>query len=180
MENEKTIAVGSRNRAKLEAVRSVFETVYTTVTLKSHEVDSGIAGQPMTDEESIQGATNRASAALAAEKDADFGVGLEGNVSVVAGRMMLHGWVAIVDPSGTIGLGHSGGTEVPRALRQKLEAGEELGPAVQEMLADTENEIRHNQGTNGILTDGLYTRIDEFTHATQCALAKFVNPDLYS
>jgi len=173
------LAVGTQNKAKLQAVETAFHKVYAQVQASGLEVESGISDQPMNDEESIKGAINRAQSALAQLSTAQYGIGLEGNVVTISDRMFLHGWVAIINQVGEIGLGHSSGIELPLSIRQALESGAELGPVLQEMLDDTENEIRHTIGTNGILTDGLYTRVDEFVDATTVALAKFLKPELY-
>lgn len=178
-DNLTKVAVGSQNKAKLAAVEQVFGRVFEGVEINGYDVESGVSDQPMNDEESIEGAKSRAVAAMEQDESADYGVGLEGNVVTIAGRMFLHGWVAVADRSGTVGLGHSSGLELPESIRKELEAGKELGPVLQEMLGDEDNEIRHSTGTNGVLSGELYTRVDEFTHATACALAKFIKPELY-
>lgn len=173
------VAVGSLNKAKLAGVQNAFSGVFTSIKILPVEVDSGVAAQPMTDEVSIQGATNRAKAALTSVPNADYGVGLEGNVDEHAGLMILRGWVVIVSKAGITGYGHSAGVEIPPTIAQRLRAGQELGPLMQQLLNDTHNTTRHSEGTSGVLTNGTYSRVDEFTHATQCALARFLNPDLY-
>lgn len=173
------VAVGTQNKAKLKAVEKVFNSAYGKVAVEGVAAESGISDQPMNDEESIRGAINRADAALGEVPSAEYGVGLEGNVAETAGHMFLRGWVAIKKRSGETGLGHSGGLELPESIRRQILGGKELGPLIQEMLEDKDNEVRHSLGTNGVLSDGLYTREDEFTHAVQCALAKFIKPELY-
>ncbi len=177
------IAVGSKNQAKNLAVETAFKKAFPDYEIKTQgfDVESGIADQPTTDEESIQGALNRAHSALAQLATAQYGVGLEGNTVSIAGRMYLHGWVAIVEKGAPVeGIGHSSGLELPEYLKKGIEAGKELGPMFQEMLGDDDNTIRHTQGTNGVLSGGLYTREQEFIDATTVALARFVKPDLYS
>lgn len=174
-----TVAIGTQNKAKTEGVKLAFSKIHSRLELHGFSVDSGISEQPTTDEESVTGAINRAEAALAMLKTADYGVGLEGNVATVSDRMFLHGWVAIIDRSGTIGLGHSNGVELPEHMKMAIDAGAELGPLVQNLLKDDRNEVRHSLGTAGILTGGLMTRIGEFEDATTMALAKFIKPDLY-
>jgi inosine/xanthosine triphosphatase len=178
-ENLMKLAVGTQNKAKLQAVEVAFGKVYPHIKATGFEVESGIAEQPTSDEESIQGAINRAQSALAKMATAQYGVGLEGNVVTISDRMFLHGWVAIIDQNGAIGLGHSSGLELPSSIRTAIEGGAELGPVLQEMLNDKDNEIRHSLGTNGVLSNGLYTRVDEFVDATTVALAKFAKPELY-
>lgn len=177
------IAVGSQNQAKNLAVKTAFERAFPEAEfeLQGFEVDSGISEQPTTDEESIQGAINRAENALAKFATAHYGVGLEGNTVTIAGRMYLHGWVAIVQRDNSeAGIGHSSGIELPSSLASGVNAGAELGPLLQAKLNDEDNKIRHSLGTNGILSGGLYTREQEFIDATTVALARFVNPKLYN
>lgn len=182
-ENTITIAVGSKNQAKNLAVQTAFEKAFPHIQIitSGHDVNSGIAAQPTTDEESIQGAINRARNALEVNKNADYGVGLEGNTVTISGTMYLHGWVAIAhkDDPETPGIGHSSGIELPEHLKDGIDAGGELGPILQAMLGDEDNEIRQTIGTNGVLSGGLYTREQEFIDATTVALARFVKPELY-
>ncbi len=174
------IAVGSKNEAKNKAVEIAFLKAFPSVETLGFDVESGIADQPTTDEESILGAQNRAKNALAQLATARFGVGLEGNTVTISGKMYLHGWVAILERGNdSFGIGHSSGLELPENLKQGIEAGQELGPLLQAMLADEDNVIRHTQGTNGILSAGLYTREQEFIDATTVALSRFVSPELY-
>jgi inosine/xanthosine triphosphatase len=104
---------------------------------------------------------------------------MEGNVHSNSHGMFLGDWVAIIDKNGKIGLGQSASIELPKHIEEKINSGEELGPIIQELMKDDKDTIRHNEGTNGILTNGLYTRVKEFEDATRCALARFVNPDWY-
>lgn len=184
IERTKTIeiAVGSENKAKNLAVQTAFARAFPNYTIdtRGYNVASGIADQPTTDEESVQGAINRAQNALAQRATAQYGVGLEGNTITIADRMYLHGWVAVVERDNDgIGIGHSSGIELPTELRAGVETGGELGPLMQAMLDDESNEIRHTLGTNGVLSGGLYTREQEFIDATTVALARFVRPELY-
>jgi inosine/xanthosine triphosphatase len=176
------IAIGSQNQAKNRAVQAAFERAFPEAAIEASgfDVESGIANQPTTNEESVEGAINRAKGALAQLATARFGVGLEGNTVTIADRMYLLGWVAIVErDTGAIGIGHSSGVELPDHLRRGIENGQELGPMTQALLDDTDNIVRHTQGTGGILTGGLYTREQEFIDATTVALARFIRPELY-
>lgn len=175
------VAIGSENKAKNYAVTTAFDRAFSRpIETHSFAIPSTISEQPTTDEESIQGATNRALGALATLNEAHYGVGLEGNTITIADRMYLHGWVAIAErSSGEVGIGHSSGIELPQALKAGIEAGKELGPLMQSLLKDTDNTIRHTSGTNGILSGNLYTREQEFIDATTVALARFIKPELY-
>ncbi len=54
------IAVGSTNPAKLEAVHQAFEYMNYDIQLTGLDAPSGVSEQPMTDEETMLGALNRA------------------------------------------------------------------------------------------------------------------------
>ena len=178
------IAIGTLNKAKVSAVENIIKTIWNDVEFYSIETDSKISAQPLTDEESIRGAITRAKEAIIKVNkqynvNVDYGIGLEGNIQNNSYAMFLHGWVAIVDKEGQIGLGQSASVQLPKKIESRINAGEELGPMMQKLLKDDENKIRHSEGTNGILTNGLYTRVNEFEDATKCALARFVNKNWY-
>ena len=73
------VAIGSKNPVKIEAVKEAFGKVWPDQDFEfiGIEVPSGVPDQPMSDEESIKGATTRANNALD-RLNADFGIGLEG------------------------------------------------------------------------------------------------------
>ncbi|MFW6097594.1 MAG: DUF84 family protein, partial [Chloroflexota bacterium] len=71
------VAVGSTNPAKLEAVREAVVQVWSQAEVRGVAVASGVSEMPMSDEECLTGARNRAQAARMA-LEADVGVGLEG------------------------------------------------------------------------------------------------------
>ena len=173
------IAVGTMNGAKNEAVRTVLSTVWHDAKFVSLDVPSGVAAMPMSVTETLRGARNRAGAALAITPEAAYGVGLEGGVEEIYGALFLGGWAVIIDREGNKGEGASARVALPDTIAERLRAGEELGPLMQQLLHDKENAVRHTLGTHGILTNGRYTRVDEFTHALQCAVAPFVNTQLY-
>lgn len=83
-----TVAVGSQNPCKINAVKDAFALCFPDASLvvDGCEVDSGVAAQPFSDEETYNGALNRARGAEYAwaqthdEQPPTFAVGLEGGV----------------------------------------------------------------------------------------------------
>lgn len=73
----KRVAVGTKNPAKIDAVESKVQIQWPDSEIIPVSVPSGVSEMPMSDAECIQGAKNRASAALA-EANADLAFGLEG------------------------------------------------------------------------------------------------------
>ena len=67
-------------------------------------VPSGVSEMPMSDDETITGARNRARAAREAV-NADLGFGLEGGVHSDPLGLLLQGWVVVTDGNGREGVG---------------------------------------------------------------------------
>lgn len=173
------IIIATENKAKIQATTEIFKEVYGDVEIANEKFSSDVSDQPMSEEEGIQGAINRAQHARAKYPELDFAIGLEGYADTNKFGMFLAGAVAIINNSGEIGIGTSAKMLVPDFIKTKLEAGMELGPLIQALMNDVDNTIRHYDGTCGILTKGLYNRVEEFKDATKCALARFQSPEFY-
>src|SRR3989344_4029632 len=92
------VAVGSKNPVKIEAVKRAFEIIWPEKKwdVLGVEVSSGVSNQPMSDLESIKGATTRAKRAIKALK-ADFGVGLEGGLQKIKKDWFDCGWIVVIN-----------------------------------------------------------------------------------
>lgn len=160
--------IGTKNKAKVSAVEG-WANKYLDLgefEVIGVDVESGIADQPMSNEESLEGAINRAKNALLMEESAEYGVGLEGGVYYLSDRMFLNGWVAIVDKAGNVGVGSSQSIELPVSIRKRIEAGEELGPIMHSLH---DRDVRNLEGAFGILTNNQITRSFSFENALICA-----------
>jgi inosine/xanthosine triphosphatase len=130
----------------------------------------------MNDDECILGAKNRALAARD-ELQADYGFGLEGGVQPWEEGLFLVGWVAVVDQNGRFGIGGSGRLPLPSHIGERVLAGEELGPVMDDIL-QTHN-IKQKGGAVGALTANLKQRQDAFELGVAYALGQFVAVELY-
>lgn len=162
------VAIGSKNPAKISAVEEAFkENRYEVISV---EAESGVSEQPMTDEETIKGAINRAIEA-AAKSGSTIGIGLEGGVQQTAYGLVLCNWGALaakgMDPI------IAGGARIPlpEEVAQKLLAGEELGP-VMDQYAMKQN-VRKNEGAVGIFTDGHINRSEMFIHVMKLLVGQY-------
>ncbi|MEA3338071.1 MAG: inosine/xanthosine triphosphatase [Chloroflexota bacterium] len=171
------MAVGSLNPVKVSAVSAVIGELWTAAEVAAVAVVSGVRPQPISDHEMIAGALIRAGAARAA-LDGDLGIGLEGGIQVSAWGYFLTGWVAVIDRAGREGIGSSGRILLPPILTEALEAGEELGPAMDRLVGL--HDTRKGPGSVGILTRGLVSRRDAFRTATANAMAPFLRPEWYT
>ena len=73
------IIIASRNPVKIEATRQGFQVMFPGEDFQIEGVStpSGVSDQPMSSQETMTGATNRARAAQAQQPKADFWVGIE-------------------------------------------------------------------------------------------------------
>ncbi|ASJ03377.1 NTPase [Thermococcus profundus] len=175
------VAVGSTNPAKVEAVREVFREIYGEVEVVPVEVDSGVPDQPVGLEETVKGAINRATRAIA-KTEADFGVGIEAGLypvpETITGYMDVQ-FCAVVDSEGRITLGHGPGFEYPPGVVGRVFGeGVEVGIAMGELVNDPE--LKRKIGAIGVLTHGRLVRKELNKLAVLMALVPRLNPEWYN
>ncbi len=174
----KTIAVGSKNPAKIEAVLNAFQTVWPEDhwVIEGYDVPSGVSDQPMSDQEAIRGAVERAGAALKM-CDADFSVGVESGLQKVGSAHFGCGWIFIIDKTGKWGIGSSARVIIPEKMMDIVKTGKECGDAT-DILFGVENS-KQNNGYFGLVSNDTVTRASAYTHGVIFALAPFLHEDLF-
>lgn len=162
------IGVGSGNPVKRRAVEQVF----ADATVESVAVESGVSEQPTGHAETVRGAENRAHAVLDTG-DFDYGVGLEGGVAEFDGTdgLYLVMWAAVTDGER---VGHCSGPsiELPEYVAERLRAGEELGPVMDDVLGT--DDIAKNEGAAGALSGGRLDRASALGSAVSGAFGPFL------
>lgn len=153
----KSIAIGSKNYAKVEAVKTIFE----NNDVISVSVPSNVSDQPFSDEETMTGAVNRAKNALI-EAKTHIGIGLEGGVLQMKDGIYLCNWGALVDDTGFSTVASGAKIKLPNEIGSELLKGRELGPIMDE-YAKMQN-VRKLEGAVGIFTNGLVNRKEMFEH----------------
>jgi inosine/xanthosine triphosphatase len=171
------IAIGSRNPAKIEAVRAGAALVLDDIDVISVDVDSGVRAQPFGDEEMIAGALQRARAALTAEAAAHYGIGLEGGVSELAEGLFATAWCVAVDRAGQAGYASAGHFQLPQRVADLVRDGMELGHADDVVFGRSNS--KHGEGSIGLLTAGKIVRAQYYAPAVVRALIPFVNRALF-
>ena len=146
------IAVGSLNPVKVEAVRSVMERIYGSVRIFAVDSKSGVPEQPFEDE-TIQGAINRAKGALGDHKMA---VGIEAGVFERYDGLYDVQHCAIIDDEGKITIGMGSGFRYPDKVAELVRNGKTVGEAMKMIYAG--KDIGREQGAIGILSKGLLDR----------------------
>ncbi len=169
------VAVGSVNPTKVNAAVKVFAALAPDAAVRPVAVASGVPEQPLGWEETTRGAFNRAEAARRT-LGGGWGVGLEGGVVLTEDGGWLMGVAAVAAPSGRW---HArGGTVLlPPAVAERVRAGEELGPVVDDITGL--HEAKTGMGAIGWLTGGLVLREASWVDTLARAMAPLVHPEWY-
>ncbi|MBC8086239.1 MAG: inosine/xanthosine triphosphatase [Phycisphaerae bacterium] len=174
------VVVGSTNPVKLAAVRAVIARVAPDAAVQGVAVASGVPDQPWGDEETRQGAAERARRALLhdAHADADLGVGVEGGVvQEPDGTVRTCAWAFVCTRDGRQGVGGSLAIVLPPEVADLVRAGTELGHAIDAVAKLVDSKRR--SGAVGILTGGLIDRQRAYEPLITYALAPFLAADYY-
>ena len=91
------VVVGSKNKTKVGAV----EKVWKDAEITSLSVPSGVSAQPFSDEETMQGAINRAEASARGRRSS-IGIGLEGGVMKTEHGLFMCNWGALATMDGKV------------------------------------------------------------------------------
>lgn len=167
--------MGSKNPVKVEAVEEVFRKYWAECEVGGSEVVSGVGEQPMSEQETMDGARNRAKTCIG---EADYGVGIEGGVCEIEGKMFECAWACVVDRSGKEGLGGGLYFELPSKIAKQIKAGGELGPIMDEFTGKTN--VKQGSGAIGVFTKGELDRKAAYVQIVLSAMIKFVSPEWFT
>jgi inosine/xanthosine triphosphatase len=171
------VTVGSTNPVKTAATLAVLRRVYGDgVDVESVAVASGVSHQPWGSEEALRGALNRARAAQQLN-GATLGVGFEGGLLEVEGRVFTCAWCAVARDDGVVGVAGGENVLLPPPVAADVRAGMELGPAM-DALTGLYN-TKQGSGAIGILTRGILDRQAAYEHLLMMALARLLTPSYY-
>lgn len=154
MDDVSPVFVGSTNPAKVDAAKEVF------LNASGMKVDSGVSDQPMTDEETKEGALKRARGCI--EKGAFLGIGLEGGVMQSTIGLLSVNWGAIVDRNGKEVLASGARYPLPDEIAVEIMQGHELGKVIDRVTG--RKDVRKKEGAVGVFTNGEMTRRELYVH----------------
>lgn len=210
-----TIALGSDRAAKIVAVRAAIARIaqveprWAAVKIVARPVEITAPAMPLTDQELMRGARERALAVcelLQKQKlGADLYVGLEGGFHsiVIDGHThtFLRGWAYVTDGMTTENQGNLSGLPnanpvvnqnttrscfgatpsiaVPESIRREVIDGQRELGLVIDEVAGA-RDVRSRQGAWGVLSRDLVTRSLSFELALIAAFAPFYNAPLYT
>eukprot|EP00128_Syssomonas_multiformis_P018868 Colp12_sorted_trinity150504_noHs@16553 len=186
-----TVVVGSTNEVKIEAVKEVLQEyiLFKDVPVAGVKAASEVSEQPMSLEEIIAGAKNRAKNAAAMREDCKYAIGLESGLFPAPGTATgyLEACIcAIVVRNeegrfiGNAKIGISSGFEVPRAILDIVHnEGLDLSSAVNKAGLSTNPRLGEAEGLIGILTKGRVLRKAYTKQSITMAMLQLENTELY-
>ena len=176
----KKVVVASTNPVKIETTKIGFGFVFPDEEFVFEGVmaSSRVSDQPLSEEETLQGAHNRVTHAQELVPDADFYVGLEGGMEDKEGELHEFAWIVVKSKEGKVGKGKTGTFFPPVAFRKLiLEEGKEMGEATDIIFGDSNS--KQKMGAIGHLTKGAIDRTELYRHAVIFALMPFLHDELY-
>ena len=179
MNTKKVIIVGSENPSKIEAVSLGFQAMFpkTTFEVLGLDVASAVSNQPMSDEETLNGAGNRALNAQKACPEADFWFGLEGGLTQLPnGDFVSYAWIVVLGKEKS-GKARTAAYLLPQKVSELLRTGMELGEADDLVFGKTNS--KQTSGGVGLLTNGLIDRANLYAMAVKLALIPFIQDALF-
>ncbi|KAM3512308.1 hypothetical protein MY11210_004021 [Beauveria gryllotalpidicola] len=175
----RNVIVASKNPLKMLATQEGFKRMFPDAdfAFEARAVGSGVADQPLSDQETLQGALTRARNARELAPAAMYCVGLEGGVHTTAeGEVQAFAWIVVLAHDGTVGRARTATFFLPRETTELLRGGLELGDA--DNLLHGKTNSKHQTGTVGILTGDAITRQSYYAEAVVLALVPFKNTQL--
>lgn len=177
------IFVGSYNRVKINAVAQAVQAHWPTAEVTGYAVNSGVSSQPLTDEETQQGAVTRAKNALAAgikhfpelNVEEVIGVGLEGGVTPWQNELWSTVWGAVVDRHGRVFTANGVRIQLPKVIAQPILEGAEMGPLMEKLVGISD--VRSHQGMIGVVTQNFVNRTEEYRGVAKLAIGLWFGQD---
>lgn len=172
------IIIGTTNKAKIEAVEEIIEDYdfLSGSEIEGVSVESGVSDQPLSLDETITGAMNRARLAFS---NCDYSIGLESGLMTVSkaksGYMDL--CVCAIFDGEEFHLGLSSAWEFPNpeVMKMMLEDGLDMSQAINKIGLTNNPKIGSEEGAIGILTKGRLNRKEYTKQALLTALIHLEN-----
>jgi inosine/xanthosine triphosphatase len=172
------VIIASENPVKINAVKAGFAKMFpdSKFEFAGVSVPSNVSEQPMTNQETKEGAFNRVNNVQFEIPEAHFWVGIEGGIEQSDSGMEAFAWIVIKSVE-LIGKAKTGTFFLPKAITNLVDAGKELGEADDIVFGDTNS--KQKGGAVGNLTGGVLNRTDYYIQAVLLALIPHKNRNLY-
>ena len=171
-----TIAIASENPVKAGAILSAFQKLFPQQEfgVVAAGVPSNVSDQPMSDQETRQGALNRLRAIRASHRDCDYWAAIEGGIDVGPTGMFALAWLVVASPD-RFGEAKTATFPLPHGMAQLVRDGIELGVACDMLFK--QRDTKQGLGAIGLLSQGLIDRQAYYEHAAVMAILPLRHPD---
>lgn len=177
------VAIGSTNPAKMKGTRLAFSRTLRAgpVVLRGVDTTALVRSQPLTLDETVEGAQERAVFALETARP-DFGVGVEAGLVGLGAAWPNHFLnvqvAAVVDRTGHLSFGCSSGFPIPSRLVAKLkERSEELDRYTHDLVGA--GKVKEEHGIVYHLSQRRLSRVDMTEQCVSMALIPWLNRKAY-
>jgi inosine/xanthosine triphosphatase len=175
------VAVGSANPAKKKGVLLAFSRTFGGVRLRQVDTTSLVRTQPMSLEETIEGAQERAMFALEFARP-DYGVGVEAGLFAMGkgwpGHYLNLQIAAVVDFSGHLSFGCSSGFPIPEKFVSRLKQNrKELDHYAHELTGA--KKVHEEHGIIYHLSGKRLSRVEMTEQCVSMALIPWLNKKTY-
>ncbi len=173
------VVVASTNPVKINTTQIGFSQMFPDQKFEfvGVSVPSGVSDQPMSEEETLDGAMSRVENVSKIVPEAHYWFGIEGGLKEVRGHIEAFAWIVAKHKDGMFGRGRTGSFFLPHKVAELIRKGKELGEA-DDIVFGLKNSKQAN-GAVGILTGDVLTRTTFYVPAVILSLIPFKNKDLY-
>ena len=172
------IIVGSTNPVKINSAKVAFETVFPDeeFEVEGVSVASEVRDQPLSNDETLTGARNRAKNAKD-KYEGDYWVGIEGGIEDHENELEAFAWMVVIGADGMEGKAKTSSFVLPHEVSLLVRSGLELGQADDQVF--NQKHSKQKNGAVGLLTDNIIDRQEYYKQAVILALVPFMKPEFY-
>lgn len=180
------VFVASENPVKVNAVKDALANRYKESLVKGIAVASDIAAQPMSDQETYQGAFNRIKNlkkfVLSPEGKKELAIKVEDQLLFVAAEGGVYYpeflgqknelwstvWIAVSDREDRVFFASGARFPLPAQISTGILEGKELADVLGKMMSDPD--LRQKQGAIGVITENFVDRTSEYASIAKLAI----------
>lgn len=170
------IAIGTENPTKIRALEETIQeyAILSPAVVISSKVDTGVSDQPMTLDQTMLGAQNRARAVYSG---CDLSVGIESGFieAPLANGGLMEVTVCAIYDGNQVHYGFSSGFNCPQDIMGFVKQGRNLNDAAYLAGYTSNPEVGKAEGIIGVLTRGRVTRKEYTKQAIRMALIHIEN-----
>ncbi|RUM49697.1 MAG: non-canonical purine NTP phosphatase [Marinomonas sp.] len=175
------VLVGSTNPVKKGAAMKAFAKAFPDHAIHCEDLNapSGVADQPMNEQDTKLGAQNRATycAHFDSQQKYDYYVAMEGGVDYFDEGPATYAYITVRNQEGRMITGRTANLPLPQFVYQRLEQGEELAHVLDDIF--NQHNIRQKGGAIGVLTNHIETRESVYMQGLVLALAPFLHSEMF-